>query len=329
MMFYVQWHITNKCNLRCAHCYQDDYNSELTFEQLQKIFFDIEDFALNNYKQKLAIALTGGEPFLHKEFDTFLTFLASRESVGDLTVLSNGTLMDRKYAKLLHKCNIKTFQVSIDGGTKDIHDAIRGDGALEKTLSSVSILKEWGINVIAQMVVHKNNIDSVEDLLKLCDEIGIKKVLFTRLVPTGNALKDLSDSLLSKKEHKEFLYKLEEYSNNPNLNVEILKTRQLWRLIDSNKGTSCPVGLTSVSVLADGSVAPCRRMPLTIGNLLEEKFFKIWYGSKILWELRDRNNLKGKCGRCPDKQLCGGCRAIAYGFTNDYLQEDPYCWYEC
>ena len=97
-------------------------------------------------------------------------------------------------------------------------------------------------------------------------------------------------------------------------------------MCSSDLGSLCPVGINSVSVLPNGDVLPCRRMSLVVGNLNNESFYKIWYGSKILWDLRHSENLKGKCGVCQDRDRCGGCRAIAYAMTGDYMESDPYCW---
>ena len=53
---------------------------------------------------------------------------------------------------------------------------------------------------------------------------------------------------------------------------------------------------------------------------------KIWFTSDLLWQIRDKHNLKGKCNSCEFIPRCGGCRAIAYAYTGDYLEEDPQCW---
>ncbi|MCL4418034.1 MAG: radical SAM/SPASM domain-containing protein, partial [Actinobacteria bacterium] len=57
-----------------------------------------------------------------------------------------------------------------------------------------------------------------------------------------------------------------------------------------------------------------------------DSIFKIWYTSDLLWKIRNKNNLKGKCNKCELIPRCSGCRAIAYAMTGDYLSEDPQCW---
>jgi radical SAM protein with 4Fe4S-binding SPASM domain len=79
--------------------------------------------------------------------------------------------------------------------------------------------------------------------------------------------------------------------------------------------------------MPEGNVLPCRRFPISIGNLLATPFKQIWEESELLEELRRKENLKGKCGRCKIKD-CRGCRSLALALTGDYLGEDPHCWYE-
>ena len=73
---------------------------------------------------------------------------------------------------------------------------------------------------------------------------------------------------------------------------------------------------------------PCGYLPLDCGSIRKNSLADIWRDSAIFKKLRDYNTLKGKCGRCEFKGICGGCRARAYGETGDYLDEEPFCTYE-
>lgn len=78
--------------------------------------------------------------------------------------------------------------------------------------------------------------------------------------------------------------------------------------------------------MPEGTVFPCRRFPISIGNLLNASLKQIWERSEMLEKLRRKENLMGKCGRCEVKN-CRGCRSLALALTGDYLGEDPHCWY--
>jgi radical SAM protein with 4Fe4S-binding SPASM domain len=78
--------------------------------------------------------------------------------------------------------------------------------------------------------------------------------------------------------------------------------------------------------MPEGTVYPCRRFPISVGNLLEKSLEEIWEKSELLEKLRYKKNLKGKCGRC-EVEDCSGCRSLALSLTGDYLEEDPHCWH--
>lgn len=324
-MFSIQWHITNRCNLRCNHCYQDNYMDEPTLERLIDNYNAMERFLVKeNYYAD--IALTGGEPCISENLEPLLKYLNTRERVKKLMILTNGTLLTSAQADFLKKFNVDLVQVSLDGGNASVHEAIRGTNTFERALGGIRILKEAGIDVQIQMVVHKNNVESVENLIQVCNEYAVDRLLVTRLVLEGKAGENMTGLLLSLEEYKSLLYMLDAYSNEKRNKVKILKSRCLWRLVDEEYGALCPVGINSIAVLPNGDVLPCRRMPLAAGNLNKESLYKIWYGSKILWDIRQKENLKGKCGACKDHDKCGGCRAMAFAMTGDYMETDPYCW---
>ena len=89
---------------------------------------------------------------------------------------------------------------------------------------------------------------------------------------------------------------------------------------------SCAAGLSTLTVMPNGDVMPCRRMNVVIGNLREKSLFDIWYSSEMLWKLREREKNLKICGKCKNLNVCGGCRAVAFGVTGDYFAKDPQCW---
>jgi radical SAM protein with 4Fe4S-binding SPASM domain len=92
-------------------------------------------------------------------------------------------------------------------------------------------------------------------------------------------------------------------------------------------GAPCVVGRDGLCIMPNGSVFPCRRFPLSIGNLLKDSLKTIWEESKLLGQIRNKENLKGQCGSCPIND-CQGCRSLALALTGDPFEEDPHCWYQ-
>lgn len=340
--FYFQWHITDKCNLRCPHCYQEEYDdkTELTLPQLKKIADQIIS-ALKKWKKKGRIAITGGEPFLKNELFPLMEYLEQDENIWRVGILTNGVTIDKQLVDRLKSFNKLYFiQISLDGANEKTNDFIRGNGSFKKALDAFRLLHDNEVNTRLMYTVHKMNIHDVPSLIDLAINENIKTLIIERFVPEGKG-SEFKDWFLSQEELQNLFRNI---SNRADLEfqkgtpVTIIKYRTLWALIDPERikkkdipleidlGGMCSIGIDSMTILPDGTVLPCRRLPIPIGNLLNDSIFKIWYTSDLLWEIRNKNNLKGKCNGCELIPRCSGCRAIAYAVTGNYLAEDPQCW---
>lgn len=339
--FYFQWHITNKCNLRCSHCYQSSYSdaSEPSLEELKSIAEKI-NHTLSVWKKEGRVAITGGEPFINKDLIKLLQYLDQQPSVNKISVLTNGTLIKNYITPLKGLKKLHYIQLSLEGG-KEINDKIRGEGVFDKVLESTALLNKNGIPVRWMVTLQKMNVNDVPLIIDLALENNVDTLLFERLIPEGEG-ESLKDLVLTPEElFKVYDYILhrsdEEYAKGSPL--KMLKYRTLWILTDPKRadknvqmpfqreaGAACSIGMDSLCILPDATVLPCRRLPIPIGNLKHDSIFKIWYTSDLLWKIRNKQNLKGKCNGCEFIPRCSGCRAMAYACTGDYLQEDPQCW---
>lgn len=339
--FYFQWHITDRCNLRCSHCYQNEYSSpsELSIEELKDIADKITD-TLSIWKKDGRIAITGGEPFIRKDLFNLLDYLEQKPEIKKIGILTNGTFIKNNIKSLKNLKKLHYIQISLEGG-KEKNDEIRGKGVFEQVIESTNLLKNADLPVRWMVTLHKGNVEEVPHIIDLALENKVDFLTFERLIPTGSG-KAMDDNVLSPQDlSKVFEYIVkrsnEEYSKGSLLTI--LKFRTLWILFDPKSaeknvktpiqkevGASCSIGNDSICILPDATVLPCRRLPIPIGNLKEDSLFKIWYTSPLLWEIRNKNNLKGNCKDCEYIPRCGGCRAMAYSVTGDYLAEDPQCW---
>lgn len=341
--FYFQWHITNKCNLRCSHCYQEDYTDSLDMS-IQELN-DIADklfYTLSKWGKKGDISITGGEPFIRKDLFLFLEYLDSSEEVSNLDILSNGTLITDEIAERLKNfAKLKWIQVSLDGASPETHDRIRGFGAFEKAIRGLKILTSHGIGVNIMLTLQRGNKEDVPSLIDLAIKEGVRGLTIERLVPMGSA-KDMKESILSPEEIRDTFQYISDRADleyEKGTQLRILKYRPLWINVDPCRakagintnphkelGAACSIGLDGLCILPDATVLPCRRLPIPIGNLKTDSLIKIWHASDLLWEIADKRNLKGKCNSCEFIPRCSGCRAMAYACTGDYLAEDPQCW---
>jgi len=98
---------------------------------------------------------------------------------------------------------------------------------------------------------------------------------------------------------------------------------------DMNATTKgCLAGTGVCFISHEGEIYPCGYLPALAGDLRHQSFADIWHNSQVFRELRDTNNLKGKCGCCEFRNVCMGCRARAFAATGDYMQEEPFCVYQ-
>ncbi|HLP58414.1 MAG TPA: radical SAM protein, partial [Candidatus Deferrimicrobium sp.] len=184
--FYVQWHILDRCNLRCLHCYQDHFSREHEpgWSQLQKA----ADNVLNTmaaWGTKLDVALTGGEPFLKPELLQLLKYLDSSENVGNLSIISNGTVWPSYAHELTGLSRFREIRISLDGISEKTNDEIRGPGVLAKVLENMARWQELGIQVTVMFTVMKRNRHEIPFLLEFGKKLGIQALVIERFFPMG------------------------------------------------------------------------------------------------------------------------------------------------
>ena len=188
--FSLQWHITERCDLRCRHCYQEDKIAEdLSLDKLVRVW---EQYALllEHLRQQTTanvqadLSLTGGEPLLHRDFFPLIETIRRSNNRCRLAILTNGTRITREIAKRFSKMNLRYVQVSIDG-TQATHDAIRGSGSFEAAIRGIRHLVRQGIFTILSMTVHRENFREFPEVVRLGQKLKVNKVWSDRLVPFG------------------------------------------------------------------------------------------------------------------------------------------------
>ncbi len=342
-VFGFQWHITDRCNLRCTHCYQDNFSgsNELDLNGLKQIANEIIK-TLAKWGKKGDIAITGGEPLVKTEMLPLVGYLNSADEVFSIDILTNGTLIEEDLvAQIRNFQKIRCVQISLDGASHDTNDSIRGKGNFEKALAGIRLLRNNGIRVNIMFTLQRQNMKDIPLIIDLANAEEVSTLTIERMVPTGTG-KNLKNQLLSPKEIREafeYISERAEQQINEKGSTLISQSRPLWVLCNRNQDSSnsdsstevnfggiCSIGLDGLCIMPDATVLACRRLPIPIGNLMQDSIEKIWFTSDLLWQIRDKNNLKGKCFSCKLISQCSGCRAMAYACTGDYLASDPQCW---
>ena len=327
--FYFQWHITERCNRACKHCYQDGHaTAELASTDLLTIVDRMEE-AVRKWGRKGTLSLTGGEPFIRRDdLHTLMNRIDGSECLAYYDILTNGSLISEAETEALVKHpRLRRIQVSLEGATAKTNDAIRGPGSFESTISAIRFLRDARIDVSVMSTISRLNHQEVPDLIELAGREGVTTLALERLIPEGTGA-GLSDQVLNSEELRKVYEGVYQVATNSSL-VRVLLYRPLFALLapdDPTVGALCSAGNNALTIMPDGTVYPCRRLPIPIGNVLTDGFFKIWYGSEVLWQLRNPDNLGGKCRDCDLLTQCRGCRAMAYFTTGNYMAEDPQCW---
>jgi radical SAM protein with 4Fe4S-binding SPASM domain len=334
--FFIQWHLTERCNLKCRHCDQHGSTPELDKTQL---FSAIEDIGntikrwVSEYKLEMVpgINFSGGEPFIRRDLFEILDFAA--QSGFETSLMSNGTMVTDRIAKKIKESGVKDVQVSFDG-LQEIHDSIRGIGSFARAVEGIKHLISNGISTNMNMTLSRLNAGDISGLIGLAREIGIDAVTFSRLAPCGagsNMLKDMLDATEV----------TDIYRNFPKMQGEklaILSGDPLAAIAGYNGEVpdtefpvgGCAAGIFGITITSGGGIMPCRHMDLNIGNISVEPFTKVWAESPVLWYLRHKGSYHGKCGSCVNWSICRGCRAVALAVSRingkeDFLGDDPQC----
>lgn len=324
--FVLQWHITHKCNLRCKHCYQEDYSCDLDLNNLEKIFYQFLDFCkVNNFKGH--INFTGGEPFVSK----YLYNLCDLCEKNKMTfgILTNGTLLTNKdIIHLSHYNNLIFIQVSIDGVPKT-HNNIRGKGSFEKTIKTCQLLKKYNIQTMVSFTAHKQNYKELHKVIKIIKKNKIDRFWADRFIPIDNN-KDINDKMvLSNEEFHLFIKTLanekKKANRNPFCKTIIHTNRALQFCYDKETIYQCSAGISLLTILANGTLLPCRRLPISIGNVLEKDIMTLYNNSEIIKDLNKRE-CPNECKKCLYQKTCkGGAKCLTYAITKDYNNKDINC----
>lgn len=317
----LQWHILHKCNLRCSHCYQEDYVKECSFDELEKVFYQYLSFCeKNNFIGH--INFTGGEPFL-SEYLFVLIDLCDRYEIS-YGILTNGTLIDSRNIELLKKCRKLSFvQISIDGN-RETHDNVRGQGNFDKAFCGLELLKKSGIQTMVAFTCHKKNKDELKELIKIVRRRKIDRFWVDRLIPIGSNTEDV----LSTDEYREVIQLLTCEHNRKKIlsNTQIHLNRALQFLEGGECYYRCSAGITLLTVLADGTLLPCRRLPISIGNCFENDMTVLYENSGLIKDLQ-KNEIPHECIACPKAEMCmGGAKCFTYAMTGDYHGKDMNCY---
>ncbi|MFZ5800418.1 MAG: SPASM domain-containing protein, partial [Candidatus Omnitrophota bacterium] len=205
-----------------------------------------------------------------------------------------------------------------------------GKGSFAKVLRAIELLRPLKkIETTLMFTILKENRRQFSQIIDLAVEKKIGGVIFERFIPWGRG-KAIKEEVLNREEWQDFVLRLLEFLE-ISFDKSIIPYKAFWVRFKKSRpylfGAPCVAAEGGVCIMPNADVYPCRRFNLKVGNLLQEPLDKIYNGSKVLRDLKDKNKLQGLCRTCKIKS-CKGCRALSFAFTGDYLAEDIQCFLE-
>ncbi len=328
----VVWEATQACDMKCVQCRVNSRPHRHPLELSTAEAFHLIDQVA---KMKVPLfALTGGDPLKRADLLPIVQY-ATRNGLQSSLTASTTPLLVRQTLLNLKQSGLGRMAIGLDGSTPQLHDSFRGaQGSYKRTLDAIGWCHEVDLPVQINTTLTRRNFDDIDQFLELLLEKKISGWNVFFLVPTGRTQ---IGELLTADQHEEAFAKLYDASRRVNFEIKTTEGQHYARFVaqqQKTKGTARPgkakdlcdsKGLVFVS--HTGEVYASGFLPLPAGNILWEPLQEIYQYSPVFRSLRDTSQLKGKCGRCEFKDVCGGSRARAYAMTNDPLAEEPRCAY--
>jgi radical SAM protein with 4Fe4S-binding SPASM domain len=340
-LFIVPWRCTFACESSCVHCIsarKPAAADELNTADAKRIVDQVTDFGASFF------GITGGQPFLRKDLFEVLDY--ATEKGLSTSIITDGRLLDEKAFQKILKNQTK-ISISIDGGKKT-NDVIRGKGAYAAAVEAIErFSKEKLLNCLVYTFANASEVTNVNEadmrhVLDLAKKYDARWVVFHGMIPYSND-KNTLEADPTPQQYEWICNKLYdltiEYKGKPGINIYIpfyARVAKQHGMPDFENWYNnfflgrCFFG-KFMSVAENGDVIPCSyNDAYRIANIKGKSLKEIWdemQSSEFFNKVKDKNNIKGKCGVCEYKELCGGCRSSALFYTGDIFGSDPRCAY--
>jgi AdoMet-dependent heme synthase len=323
MPFHMVWLATNACTARCLHCSSNSavrMPDELKIDEVRDLIDQLADVGV------VDLGISGGEPLIRKDLLQVIVHAKRRGmSVG---VGSNGAKLGPERAAGLVSAGLNRLQISLDG-LGAAHDELRRwPGLFSRALQTIRIAQSAGLRVHVCCTINRLNFRDLDAFASVVAGLGVRRLNFSRFVPTGRG----ADSL--DLDNQSWRFAIEQCARiraryEPEIEIVSHLAQQI--LVDKDVADmpgfiGCQAGQAQGCVTANGTVLPCVLLPIPLGNIRDRPFRDIWQTSSIVRAFQERTELGGNCGICALKDRCGGCRAVAFSKTGDPLAADPRCW---
>jgi radical SAM protein len=350
------WETTQACDLACVHCRACAQplrkRDELTTEEAKRLIDEIAAMGV------AVFVLSGGDPLKRPDIYELVEYASARGVHTSMTPSATPLLTEEALAGLKER-GLTRLAVSLDGSTAEIHDVFRRvPGSYRRTLNAVQWARNLGLPVQINTTMTRRNLGDFDAVLSLLEAMDIVLWSVFFLVPTGRGS---TEDLLTADEFEAVFEKLHAATKRVRFDIKTTEAQHYRRFLLQRRAeerrnggsagrTSLPAAREFPAALGGDGIAPAPRglndakgfvfisdvgevypsgfLPQSAGNVRREPLGKIYRNSLLFRGLRDTSQLKGKCGMCEFKEICGGSRARAYALTGDVMAEEPCCSYQ-
>jgi len=336
--FVLVWELTRACELTCKHCRADArperHPDELTTSEGKALLDEARAFGENQL-----VVLSGGDPLARNDTVELIEYGADRGLLMTLTPSGTASLTPDRVTAVAD-AGARRLAVSVDGGSRAAHDEFRGEpGSFESTIRAAEAARDADLPLQINTTVCAETVDELPAIRELVADLDavLWSVFFLVPVGRGTVLDSVDPEraeavmtwLTEVEAAEEFGIKTTEA---PHYRRVALQRRHdgadadaAANAIGRRTGITAGDGFAFVSHVGD--VFPSGFLPKSAGNVREAGLVNRYRESDLFADLRDPDALRGKCGACEYRGVCGGSRSRAYATTGDPLASDPLCAY--
>lgn len=344
--FTIAWEITRACAYACVHCRANAIHKrdprELSTSEAKALIERLAAFG-----NRPILIFTGGDPMMRPDLFELIAYATERGLRCSLTPTATA-LPTKERLQKVRDAGIRRIALSLDAPYSEIHDNFRQvPGSWQRTMDILHRAQEVGLSVQVNTTVSKHNVDILHEMIPFIQEVNAVQWSVFFLVPTGRAQ---AKNMISPEEHEKIFNWLYDLSLNAPFDIKSTAAPMYRRVAiqrkraEANgmpvtfqgagfqyadglnrptKGVNDGNGFLFISHI--GEIQPSGFLPITAGDVRMVDVVDVYRHSKLFTDLRNPEKIKGSCGICEFRDVCGGQRGRAYGITGDYLESDPAC----
>jgi radical SAM protein len=346
--FTIAWEVTRACAFACVHCranaqHQPDPHQLTTKESFQLID-RLKDFGGS------ILVFTGGDPMMRRDLFDLIAYATQKGLRCSLTPTATALPTPERLLQA-KAAGIRRIALSLDAPTKDVHDAFRQvSGSWERTINILRNAQAVGLSTQVNTTVSSYNIHLLPEMVPFIEQVSAVQWSVFFLVPTGRAQ---IDRMVSPQEHETVFNWLYDLSKSAPFDIKVTAAPMYRRVAIQRRRAENPGlpvtfqgagyqyadgldrptrgvgdGNGFLFISHTGEIFPSGFLPVSAGNVRNDDIVDVYRHADLFLDLRDGSKIKGKCGGCEYRDVCGGQRGRAYGVTGDYLESDPACIYQ-